>query len=308
MEDRYSDFVRFGLTCGLVVMLCAGCGRKDVPSIAQTKAIAEEGFVFGLPIVMNYAVMFQFNVDKTSSQYKAPFNVIANEARVFTPKDTAIVSPSSDTPYSLIMMDLRSEPFVLSVPAVAKPRYYSVQLTDGNCFDFGYIGSRATGTEPGDYMVVGPDWKGDTPAQIKKVFHSSTQFAAAIYRTQLFNPADMPNVIKVQSGYKGQPLSAFLKQPGKYLLHHSAASEHVRNPTGDAEIVLQNHKVPLRVSYQIRTDHSDVDVARHFDTAHFPAVMFAGVNNVTGHDAVFNDFSLMIDIFEEEIQRCDPLS
>ena len=215
MKDRYSDFLRFGLTWGLLLMLCVDCGKKGVaaPSIEQTKAIAEEGFIFGLPIVMNYAVMFQFNVDKTSSQYKAPFNVIANEARVFTPKDTAIVSPSTDTPYSLIMMDLRSEPFVLSVPAVAKPRYYSVQLTDGNCFDFGYIGSRVTGTEPGDYMVVGPDWKGDTPVQIKKVFHSSTQFAAAIYRTQLFNPADMPNVIKVQSGYKRQPLSAFLKQP-----------------------------------------------------------------------------------------------
>jgi hypothetical protein len=150
-------------------MLCAGCGEKGVaaPSIEQTKAIAEEGFIFGLPIVMNYAVMFQFNVDKTSSQYKAPFNVIANEARVFTPKDTAIVSPSSDTPYSLIMMDLRSEPYVLSVPAVAKPRYYSVQLTDGNTFNFGYIGSPATGTEPGDYMVVGPDWKGNTPPNQK---------------------------------------------------------------------------------------------------------------------------------------------
>ena len=36
--------------------------------------------------------------------------------------------------------------------------------------------------------------------------------------------------------------------------------------------------------------------------------MFAGVNNVSGHDAVFNDFSLMIDIFEEQIQRRDPLS
>ena len=62
-------------------------------------------------------------------------------------------------------------------------------------------------------MVVGPDWKGQTPAGIKKVFQSSTQFAAAIYRTQLFNPADMPNVIKVQAGYAAQPLSAYLKQP-----------------------------------------------------------------------------------------------
>src|SRR4030095_1290995 len=59
----------------------------------------------------------------------------------------------------------------------------------------------------------GPDWKGETPAGIKKVFRSTTQFALAGYRTQLFNPEDMPNVIKVQSGYKVQPLSAYLKQP-----------------------------------------------------------------------------------------------
>jgi hypothetical protein len=65
----------------------------------------------------------------------------------------------------------------------------------------------------GDYMVVGPDWKGETPAGIKKVFRSSTQFSLAAYRTQLFYPQDMPNVIKVQSGYKVQPLSAFLKRP-----------------------------------------------------------------------------------------------
>src|ERR1700691_4584559 len=97
-----------------------------------------------------------------------------------------------------------------------------------------------------------------------------------------------------------RPHPAFLKQPRKYLLHHSAASENLRNPTGDAEIVLQNHKVSLRVSYQIRTDHRDVDIARYFDTAHFPAVMFAGVNNVSGHDAVFNVFSFMITFLEQE--------
>ena len=33
------------------------------------------------------------------------------------------------------------------------------------------------------------------------------------YRTQLFNAEDMPNVVKVQAGYKVQPLSAYLHQP-----------------------------------------------------------------------------------------------
>src|SRR5437773_6441291 len=131
---------------------------------AETKAIAEEGFIYGLPIVMNYAVMYEYAVDRNSGQFKAPFNEINNEGRVFTYKDTAVVTPNSDTPYSILWMDLRAEPMVLSVPAVQKSRYYSVMLCDGNTFNYGYIGSRATGTEPGDYMAVGPAWKGETPA------------------------------------------------------------------------------------------------------------------------------------------------
>ena len=188
---------------------------KDVaaPSVAETKAIAEEAFIFGLPIVMNYAVMYEYAVDSKGKQFKAPFNQIKNEARVFTYEDTAIVTPNSDTPYSFLWMDLRAEPMVISVPAVEKKRYYSVQLVDGNTYNYGYIGSRATGNQPGDYLVVGPGWKGETPAGIKKIFYSTTPFSVAGFRTQLFDAADMPNVKKVQAGYKAQPLSAFLKQP-----------------------------------------------------------------------------------------------
>jgi hypothetical protein len=183
------------------------------PSVADTKAIAEEGYIYGLPIVMNYAVMYAYSVDHTSPEFKAPFNKIKNEARVFTDKDTAIVTPNSDTPYSFLWLDLRAEPMVISVPAVDKSRYYAVQLEDGNTFNYGYIGSRTTGNEPGDYLVVGPDWNGKTPPGIKKVFHSTTQFSLAGFRTQLFNAEDMPNAVKVQAGYKPQPLSSYLKQP-----------------------------------------------------------------------------------------------
>src|SRR6266516_4562397 len=169
--------------------------KAEWPDIREAKAIAEEGFIYGLPIVMNYAVMYEYSVDKNSGQFKAPFNRIKNEARVFTYKDTSIVTPNSDTPYSFLWMDLRAEPMVLSVPAVEKGRYYAVQLEDGNTYNYGYIGSRATGTEPGDYLVVGPNWAGETPPGIKKVFQSTTQFSAVAYRTQLFNPEDMPNVV-----------------------------------------------------------------------------------------------------------------
>src|SRR5205809_7959385 len=55
--------------------------------------------------------------------------------------------------------------------------------------------------------------KARRPPGIKKVFRSSTQFSAVAYRTQLFNPEDMPNVVKIQAGYKVRPLSQYLKQP-----------------------------------------------------------------------------------------------
>src|ERR1700710_95211 len=204
------------------------------PDIREAKAIAEEGFIYGLPIVMNYAVMYEYSVDKNSGQYKAPFNQINNEARVFTYKDTSVITPNSDTPYSILWTDLRAEPIVLSVPAVEKTRYYSVMLCDGNTFNYGYVGSRATGSEAGDYMVVGPDWKGATPPGIKKVFQSSTQFSAVAYRTQLFDAADMPNVEKVQAGYKAQPLSVYLKQPAP------PAAPAIDFPKANAELVKKN--------------------------------------------------------------------
>jgi hypothetical protein len=217
MNIRISGYLGLALACVLTAYVVASCGNEHnaapVPSVEQTKAIAEEGFIYGLPIVMNYAVMNEYAVDKAGPQFKAPFNQIKNEARVFTYEDTAIITPNSDTPYSFVWLDLRAEPIVLSVPAVEKKRYYSVMLCDGNTYNFGYIGSRATGSDPGDYLVVGPDWKGETPPGIKKVFYSTTPFALTGYRTQLFNPGDMPNVEKVQAGYKVQPLSVFLKQP-----------------------------------------------------------------------------------------------
>ena len=48
--------------------------------------------------------------------------------------------PNSDTPYSMVCLDLRAKPMVISVPAVAKTRYSSVQLIDGNTYNYAYIG------------------------------------------------------------------------------------------------------------------------------------------------------------------------
>ncbi len=191
--------------------LAQGANAEDEAS--RIRDIAEEAYIYGLPIVMNYAVMYSYAVDKTSPQFKAPFNQLHNEARVLTPADTVIVTPNSDTPYSMAWLDLRAEPVVITVPAVDKKRYYSVQLVDGNTFNYGIFGSLTTGHQPGSYLAVGPDWKGEVPKGIKKVFRSTTQFALTIFRTQLSGAQDLEAVKNIQAGYRVQTLSAFLKRP-----------------------------------------------------------------------------------------------
>ncbi len=187
--------------------------QSSRPGAVGTFEAAEAAFVFGLPIVTNYAVMYQFAIDRKSGQFKAPFNTMWNDAQVFTWRDTAIPTPNSDTPYSMCWMDLRAEPMVISVPEVPAGRYFSVQIVDANTYNVGYIGSRRTGQGAGSWMVVAPGWQGATPPGIRGVIRSTTFFALAIFRTQLFSADDMPNVVTVQRGYRAEPLSTFLRQP-----------------------------------------------------------------------------------------------
>ena len=158
----------------------------------------------------NYRVTYAYCVDKQDPNFKAPWNHLKNINNVFTPADTAVQTPNSDTPYSWAGLDLRAEPIVISVPTMEKKRYYDVQIWDSYKYIIGYAGSRTTGNDAGNVMVVGPSWKGATPKGIKKVYVSDTDFGVVVIRTQLFNPADIGNVIKIQDQYKMQPLSAFM--------------------------------------------------------------------------------------------------
>lgn len=176
---------------------------------AEARAIAREAYLYGFPMVESYKTLYVQAVQKGGPDYKAPFNSIKSAASVFTPADKAIVTPNSDTPYSFLWLDLRAEPQVLTLPKVDGQRYMSVQLIDLYTFNFAYLGNRTTGREGGNFLVAGPNWKGETPAGISKVIRSETELAYALYRTQLFGPQDLAAVKALQAGYRVQPLSAF---------------------------------------------------------------------------------------------------
>jgi hypothetical protein len=204
---RFAAILVFALIAGVL-----GAQAQTVTPGAA-RATAKEATIYGFPMLDNYRILYSYFVDKGGPEYKAPWNTLVNNARVYTPDDTAIQTPNSDTPYSYVGADLRAEPLVFTVPAVDKDRYYSLQFIDLYTFNFAYVGSRATGNDAGDYLLVGPGWKGEKPAGIKEVIRSETDIAFVLYRTQLFSPEDIDNVKRVQAGYKVQPLSAFLGQP-----------------------------------------------------------------------------------------------
>ncbi|MCT7660120.1 DUF1254 domain-containing protein [Mycobacterium sp. CPCC 205710] len=209
------------------LVLLAGCstgGPEDTTSAPppptadavasdQARAIAKEAYIYGFPLVDNYRVMYSYFVNKDDQDYKGGWNEIHSAARVFTPEDRTVQTPNSDTPYSALGADLRTEPLVLTVPPVEQNRYYSLQFVDLYTYNVAYVGSRTTGNGGGKYLLAGPNWSGPKPAGIKEVIKSDTELALVLYRTQLLGPSDIDQVKKIQAGYQVEPLSVYLKQP-----------------------------------------------------------------------------------------------
>lgn len=211
--------------CAAVSIVLAACSQAPSGGVVGTtphgiqaapfelREIVKDAYVYGFPMVDSYRIQHSYFVDATNPEFKGAWNQPHSVARVFTPQDKAIQTPNSDTPYTFLGADLRAEPLVISVPAVSKDRYYSLQFIDMYTHNFAYVGSRATGNEAGHYLLAGPGWKGAAPEGIKSVVRSETHFAFVLYRTQLFGASDLENVKKIQAQYTVRPLSQFTGTP-----------------------------------------------------------------------------------------------
>ena len=112
----------------LVIFGSVSCNKQEGPvrEAVSHKDDYKQAYIYGFPMIAAYKAMYEFNIDKSTSQYKAPFNQIWSDSHTFTPKDTAIVSPNADTPYSVLQADLRAEPLVIrdrrtsSFPAIPR--------------------------------------------------------------------------------------------------------------------------------------------------------------------------------------------
>jgi hypothetical protein len=91
-------------------------------------------------------------------------------------------------------------------------RYYSVQFTDPFDVDFAYVGTRATGTQEGDYLVNGPGWEGQVPSSTKQI-SSPTNSVLVIGRILVYSDTDLPTAYNLAKQIQFVPL--VIRQPSQ---------------------------------------------------------------------------------------------
>jgi hypothetical protein len=182
---------------------------QDKLTADEARSIAKEAYIFNYPLVLYYRTMYLQAIDPKSKSYSGGFGKWLHLG-TSSPKDTDIVTPNNDSPYSYAWVDLRAEPWVLTMPKIEDKRFYTSQWDDLWGFVLDNPGSVEDGNGGVSVLLAAPTWKGDLPKGIKRVIRGDTSFLGTLTRTQLFEPKDLPNVQKIQKEYKLQPLSTYL--------------------------------------------------------------------------------------------------
>jgi hypothetical protein len=186
------------------------------PGNAMTKAYVESvgrmAYLWGWPLVdmANRGVAFAKVPEPglLGGVIPVAFNRIAMLTGYISPDQTFIACPNQDVAYGLGFMTLDKEPIVFQVPDFAD-RFWVYALYDARTDEFSEIGKQY-GTKPGFYLIVGPDWKGETPAGINAVVRSSTELAFAIPRIFMDDtPEDHAAIQSLLSQINFYPLSQF---------------------------------------------------------------------------------------------------
>lgn len=172
--------------------------------------IATLAYIWGFPLVtMERQFNFVTSPNVPPGPGRGPANSISCVSELTNASFTDIVNPNSDTLYCLTQFDLKNEPVVLVVPPISD-RYYSFQFLDAYTNNYDYLGQRASGTTGGTYLIAGPEWNGQVPEGMTKIW-TPTNLAWLINRILVKGPADVPNVNAIQDKIIVKPLSVFLE-------------------------------------------------------------------------------------------------
>ena len=117
------------------------------------------------------------------------------------------VGVNHDTLPTVGWLDLSKGPQVLHVPDFSG-RYYSVQFTDPFGVNFVYVGTRNTGTQAGDYLITGPDWKGQVPSSMTQI-SSPNNSVLVLGRVLVYTDSDLSTAYDLSKQIQLTPLSGW---------------------------------------------------------------------------------------------------
>src|SRR5262245_11418536 len=184
-------------------------------SPTDTKAIAQDAYVFGLPpVYIALQADIMTNVAKPEGG-RAPFNQFDHHRAFPDAKHNKIVGMNVDTLYSLANLDLTAEPVVLVVPPMDGTRWWIMQVIDAWNDVPAAPGSRTHGQKGAAFALVGPNFKGDVPSGLE-VVRCDTSLCALGGRTYTAGPAEYAAVHKIQDAYQLIPLSQWKGKDTRY--------------------------------------------------------------------------------------------
>lgn len=201
-----------------VAALLAGCAtvapdespmRAAVqPTRDDARALAVEVYTYAYPLVLTDVTREVMAARASAGAAgQTAVNTFVHQRGAPRPGASDMPSPDADTLTSVAWLDLSRGPVVLSVPDT-QGRYYTLQLMDGWSNVFSALGKRTTGTQRGNYAIVGPDWTGALPAGVREI-RSPTAMAWAAVHIQVDGKRDLPAVHRLQNGYRLTPLAAW---------------------------------------------------------------------------------------------------
>jgi hypothetical protein len=162
----------------------------------------------------------------------APPNYLGMLHDYIEPSERAVACPNQDVTYGQCVLDFDRGPMVIQVPDFGE-RFWVYQVVD-QCTDaFADLG-KMYGSEPGFYLLAGPDWKGTKPAGITGVFRCRTRLGMVIPRVFMDDSdEDRAAIQPVINGIAGYPLSKFT---GKPKITQWTDAPHFPGDTGDSEV------------------------------------------------------------------------
>ncbi len=196
--------------------------NSDQPDIIDLPDLASgvEAYIYGYPLVVLAMTerVATTAADTTTTIGRAPINQFAKGTKLPNGSYKDVVLPSTTTLYASAFLNLSAEPVVLHIPEILPipgvgKRFFIFQILNAWTNVSRDSPSRRLDSPPGDYALVGPDWKEPLRPKIANIIRLQTNtmwIIGRIYTTGTV--ADLRIVVdKIFPKITLTPLSAFGK-------------------------------------------------------------------------------------------------